>query len=156
MTAGQVASLPEHLAGFRVETRCAEAAEVDIDPAGLNHGRGGRITIHRCSIAERLGVIAMKYFFVEPNLSSVGVQTDGKEIVAVLRRCGHPDLASHHNRRGPASMWERDLPFDVVRLAPVKWQTHGPGVTRRRDMAIAPRPAELWPVRSDFARAKGE
>src|SRR2546426_5732292 len=88
MTTGQVAALPEHLAGFRVQTCCAEAAEVDIDPAGLNHGRGGRITIHRYSIAERLRVIAVKYFFVEPNLSSVGVHTGGEEIVAILSRCG--------------------------------------------------------------------
>ena len=156
MAAGQVVAFPEHLARARVQARRPKAAEVDIDPARLNHRRRRGVTIHRSAVAERFRVVAVKHFFVEANLAGFGIHTDGEEVMAILRRRGQPDLAAHHHRRGPAAIGNLRFPFDVVRLAPVQREADGFGVARGRDMAIAPRPAELRPVRSCCRPAKGQ
>src|ERR1039458_3854956 len=147
MTATQIVPLPESLAGARVEARRPKAAEMDIDPARLNHGRGRRVTIHRSAITQRLRVIAVENLLIETNLAAVRIHTDGEEVMAIVRRRGHPDLTAHHNRGGPAAIGNLRLPLDIVRLAPMQREADELGVTRRRRMAIAPGPAELRPIR---------
>ena len=98
MAAGQVVPFPEHLAGGGVQTRRAKAAEVDIDPARLDHRRRRGVTIHRGAVAERLRVVAVKHLFVEANLAGLGIHADGEEVMAILGRGGQPDLAAHHHR----------------------------------------------------------
>src|ERR1039457_5745834 len=148
MPTAQVVPFPERLACARVEARRPKAAEMDIDPARLNHGRGRRVTIHRSAVAQRLGVIAVEDLLIETNLAAVGIHTGGEEVMAIVRSRGHPDLAAHHHRGGPAAIGDLRLPLDIVRLAPMQREADELGVTRRRRAAIAPGPAELRPVRS--------
>ena len=82
----------------------------------------------------------MNQLFVEPNSTGFGIHADGEEIMAIFRRRGQPDLAAHHDRRGPAAMRNFRFPFHVVRFAPGQRQAFGIG------MAVTVRPAKLRPV----------
>ena len=148
MTARQVVPFPKNLARPGFQARRTGASEVDINPARLDEGRRRGVTIHRGTVAERLRVVGVKHLFVKPHFAGFGVHTDGKTIVAVFRRGGQPHLAAHHHRSGPAAMWNRRFPFDVVRLAPVYGQPDETGIAWRCDVAVSARPAELRPVRS--------
>src|SRR5882762_9682496 len=97
MPAPEVVPFPKHLARLCVQARGPKAAEMDINPARLEHRRRRRVTIHRSAIAERFRIIAVEYFFVEANRSGLGVQTDRKKVMAVLHRRRHPNLAVHHD-----------------------------------------------------------
>src|ERR1039457_3545674 len=114
MPTAQVVPFPERLARAGVEARRPKAAEMDIDPARLNHGRGRRVTIHGGAVAERLRVIAVEHLLIEMNLAAVGIHTDGEEVMAIVRGRGHPDLAAHHHRGGPAAIGDLRLPLALA------------------------------------------
>src|SRR5271166_991330 len=128
MTAAQVVPFPEHLACARVQAGRAKTAKVDIDPTRLNYRRRRRVTVHRGPVAQRLRMITVKHPFVEANLAGFGIDTKGVEVMAILRRRGQPDLTPHHDRGGPTAIGDLRLPFDIVRLAPVKREAEAFGV----------------------------
>jgi hypothetical protein len=97
----------------------------------------------------------MKKLFVEAHFSSVSIQTQDEEVVAVFSGGGQPDLAVHHNRAGPATIRDGSLPFDVLRFAPVEREADEPGVAASRDMPVAPRPAKIRPIRFRSNRFAG-
>ena len=116
MAAGEVASFPKHFAGGGVETGCAKAAEVDIEPARLDDRRRRRVTIHRGAVAERLGVVAVEHLFVETDGASFGVEADGEEVMAVEGGSSQPDLPAQNYGCGPTAIGNFCFPLDVVRL----------------------------------------
>ena len=122
MTARQVGALPKHLGRAGVEAGRAVAAKVDVDAPRFDDRRRRGVTVHRDRVAEGLRVVAVKHLLVEANRASLGIHADGEEVMAIHRRGGQPDLAAHHDRRGPAAKRNLGLPFDVVRLAPVQRQ----------------------------------
>src|SRR5437899_152852 len=89
----------------------------------------------------------MKHLFVEANLSGFGLHADDEEIVPVFSSGGQPNLAAHDHGRGPAAIRNRSFPLDIFRLTPMQRKANDVGITRGRGVSIAPRPAELGPLR---------
>src|SRR5690349_10697320 len=137
MAATQVLPFPEDLEVPGVETRRPVTAKMDVNPTRLDHWRGRAVSIDL--VAERLRIVRVKQLFVEANLAGFGVHTNGKEVVAILRRRGQPDLAAHHHRGGPAAIRNLRFPFDVVRLAPMQRQAAEFLIARSRDMPVTTR-----------------
>ena len=132
--------------GGRVQTGRPVAAKIHIDPPRLDHRRGRGVTVH--AVAQRLRLVGMKQFLIEPHLAALGIQAEDEEIVSVLRCRGQPDLAAHHHRRGPAAIRDRRLPLHVLRLAPTQRQSGRLRILCRRGMTVAERPAKLRPILS--------
>src|SRR5205823_3429081 len=103
MPALQVLAFPKDFAVARVQTGRTESAEVHINSARFDRRRRRRVTIHGGAIAERLRVITVKHFFVEADLAGLGIGANSKEIMAILGRRRHPNLAAHYDWRGPAA-----------------------------------------------------
>ena len=78
MPATQVIAFPERLARGGIEARRPKTAEMNIDPARLNHRRWRGVTIDL--VAKGFRVVAVKQLFVETNLSCLGIDTDGEEV----------------------------------------------------------------------------
>src|SRR4051812_9926433 len=111
MVAVQVLSPPQHLARATVETRRAVGAKVDPHAALFNDGRGGPITVQRIT---ELRIGDLKHEHVVHDAPTLAIDTNCKELLAVLRRSGHPDLVvpDHWRRPGPAVNGR--FPFDVL------------------------------------------
>ena len=146
MPAGQIGPLPDRFPGGRVQTGRPVAAKIHIDPPRLDHRRGRGVTVH--AVAQRLRLVGMKQFPIEPHLAALGIQAEDEEIVSVLGGRGQPDLAAHHHRRGPAAIRDRRLPLHILRLAPVERQSGRLRILGRRGMTVAERPAKLRPILS--------
>ena len=82
MAARKIGALPNHFASLAIQAGRPVAAEVNIDAPGLEARGGGGVTVD--IIAQRLGMLRMKYLFVELNFPGLCIDTNGKEIMPVF------------------------------------------------------------------------
>src|SRR5436853_462380 len=146
MAAWQILALPEDFPAGSFQARGAEAPKVDVDPARFNHRGRRRVRVHRGAVAKRLGVVAVKNFFVEANFPCLLIHADDEEVMAIFSGSRQPNLAAHDHGGAPALVRDRCFPFNVVCLAPMqrKAESFSPG----GNMAVASRPAVLRPIRA--------
>jgi hypothetical protein len=81
MTAPEIVSLPQNVSCLSIQTRRSVTAEMDINPAWLDYGGGGGVSIY--VIAQGFRIVAMKELFVESNLAGLSFDANCKEIVPV-------------------------------------------------------------------------
>src|SRR3954453_1016507 len=103
MAARQVGALPQNFGRGSVQASGAVAAEVNVNPAFLNHRRRCGVTIN--SIPEGLRVVTVKHLFVKENSSRFRIDTDSKKIMPILRGGSQPNLPAHHDGGGPPAKW---------------------------------------------------
>ena len=143
----EVAPLPEHLAGARIDRRGARRAEGDVDAAGLADRRRRRVAVERVCL---LRLLDLEQLQVVDDLSARDVESQCRQLAAVGRRRRHPHLVADDDRRRPAAAVNRRLPADVALLTP------GQRDLRAAGRAEALRTAELWPLRVDADRGDGQ
>src|SRR5438552_4991061 len=97
--ARQVASQPENFAGGGVYAAGAVAAEMDVEPAFLDHRRRAGVAVIRMAICRsRVG----EQLHVMDDFSRLPVHADSEEFLAVSAGSGHPNLIAPDNGRRPA------------------------------------------------------
>src|SRR5205823_2132123 len=102
--------------------RGAGAAEVQVDPPGLDDRRGRGIAVERNAEGQLLDVEQLD---VVQDLAGIAIDADAEELLAVLAGGGHPDLFVPDDRRGPALVVNGSLPDDVLLLAPLQRKVVG-------------------------------
>ena len=153
MPAGQVGPLPERLARARVQAGRAKTAEVDIDPARLNHRRRRGVTVHGGAVAERFRVVAVKHLLVEADLRRSRRpgrwrRSRGRPSVAVVSQTWPPITTGVDQPRYGISVFHLTLfvslqcsgrPIGVVSPGAETWPSpHGPRNSGQSARAAGP------------------
>ena len=125
----EVAPLPEHLAGARIDRRRAGRAEGDVDAAGLADRRRRGVAVERVRV---LRLLDLEQLQVVDDLAARDVEGQGRQLASVGRRRRHPHLVADDDRRRPGAAVNRRLPADVALFTPGQRDLRAAGPCRAR------------------------
>ena len=133
----EIAALPDHLAGRRVDRGRAGRPERHVDAAGLDHRRRRGVGVERVRELRRRDVEQLQ---VVQRLAGVLVERHREQLLAVRRRGRQPDLLAEDDRRRPGAAVDRHLPAHVLGFTPLT------GTSALADAPVPSRSAELRPL----------
>src|SRR6185436_5221345 len=93
---------------LRVEARRAVRAEVNVDAPLLEDRRRRRVAVEL--LPQRVGLRDDEQLVVGEDLAAVTVDADHRQLLAVARAGGEPDLLPPDDGRRPAAAVDRGLP----------------------------------------------